>query len=445
MDGFILFDFAADCHYIEGMRIRLAYGKKGLEVRLPEEADITVLEPAYTPALPDQAAAVRRALGRPTGLPAVSRWVKAEDTVGIAFSDITRPTPNRLILPILLEEISHVPDDRITLFNGTGTHRPNTEEELREMLGREIVSQYRIVQNDALDRSSHVRVGTTRSGNDIWIHEEFVRCSARILTGFIEPHFFAGFSGGGKACMPGLALLETVFANHSARNLDDPSTTWGVTEGNPLWEEVREAAEMMEPLFLLNVSLNRDKAVTGVFAGRMREAHGEGCRFVKEKAMVAVAEPFDIVLTSNSGFPLDLNLYQAVKGMSAAAQVVKPGGAIIIAADCWDGIPDHGEYGKMLREAGSLEELMATIHRPGFMRQDMWQVQIQARICRKARVYVYSEKLTDEQIRAAHLESCGKGSGAIESRIAALLAERGGNARICVLPEGPQTIPYLSG
>jgi len=427
------------------MKIRLAYGREGLEVGLPDDAEVTVLEPAYTPALPDQAGAVREALAGPTGLPAVSQWVKPDDTVGIAFSDITRPTPNRLILPILLEELSHVPDGRITLFNGTGTHRPNTEEELREMLGPEIFSRYRIIQNDALDRSSHVRVGTTRSGNDIWIHEEFVRSTARILTGFIEPHFFAGFSGGGKACMPGLALLETVFRNHSPRHLDDPSTTWGITEGNPLWEEVQEAAEMLEPLFLLNVSLNRDKEVTGVFAGRMREAHREGCRFVKEKAMVAVPEPFDIVLTSNSGFPLDLNLYQAVKGMSAAAQIVKPGGAIIIAADCWDGIPDHGEYGKMLREAESLEKLMATIHEPGFLRQDMWQLQIQALICRKARVYVYSENLTDEQIRGAHLESCGKGSGAVEDRIGALLGEAGRTARICVLPEGPQTIPYLSG
>jgi nickel-dependent lactate racemase len=365
--------------------------------------------------------------------------------VGIAFSDITRPTPNHLILPALLQGLSHVPDNRITLFNGTGTHRPNTEEELEEMLGAEVVSRYRIVQNDALDRGSHVHVGTTRSGNAIWIQEEFVRCTARILTGFIEPHFFAGFSGGGKACMPGLALLETVFRNHSPMNLDDPATTWGVTEGNPLWEEVQEAAEMLEPLFLLNVSLNRDKAVTGVFAGGMREAHGAGCRFVKEKAMVEVPEPFDIVLTSNSGFPLDLNLYQAVKGMSAAAQIVKPGGAIIIAADCWDGIPDHGEYGKMLREAGSLEELSAMIHEPGFLRQDMWQVQIQARICQKARVYVYSENLTDEQIRGAHLESCGKGRDAVEKRIAMLLREHGGKPRICVLPEGPQTIPYLSG
>jgi nickel-dependent lactate racemase len=307
------------------------------------------------------------------------------------------------------------------------------------MLGDGIASRFRIVQNDALDSESHVLVGSTSSGNDIWIHREFVECTTRILTGFIEPHFFAGFSGGGKACMPGLALLDTIYRNHSAGNLDNPSTTWGRTEGNPLWEEVQEAAGMLEPLFLLNVSLNRDKQITGVFAGRMDKAHRAGCAFVKEKAMTPVADAFDIVITSNSGYPLDLNLYQSVKGMSAAAQIVKPGGAIVIAADCWDGIPDHGEYGKMLREADTLESLLETIRSPGYRRQDMWQAHIQALICLKADVHVYSRNLTDQQIRDAFLKPCRD----MEALVARLLDRHGSGARICVLPEGPQTIPYL--
>jgi nickel-dependent lactate racemase len=307
------------------------------------------------------------------------------------------------------------------------------------MLGNDIVSRFRIVQNDALDRESHIPIGTTSSGNDIWIHKDFVSCDAKILTGFIEPHFFAGFSGGGKACMPGLALLETIFRNHSARNLDNPSTTWGITRGNPLWEEVQEAAELLGSQFLLNVSLNRDKQITGVFAGRLDKAHRAGCAFVKEKAMIPVAEPFDIVITSNSGYPLDLNLYQSVKGMSAAAQIVKPGGAIIIAADCWDGIPDHGEYGKLLREADSLESLLATMRKPGFQRQDMWQAHIQALIRLKAEVYVYSHNLSDQQIQDAFFAPCRD----IEALVARQIDHIGGEARICVLPEGPQTIPYL--
>jgi len=421
------------------MKIKLAYGKTGLEINLPDDASVTVVEPRYVDGLPDQAGAVRHALRQPLGSPPLRAVAKPSDKVGIIFSDITRPTPNDLILPILLGELDHVPDERIVLFNATGTHRPNTEAELRTMLGGEIVDRYRIVQNDANDRDSHVLVGRTTGGNNIWIHSEFVACDVRIPTGFIEPHFFAGFSGGGKAIMPGLALLETVMCNHSAENLDSPLARWGITHGNPVWEEVHEAAAMVQPAFLLNVTLNRDKQITGVFAGGFEGAHAQGCAFAKEKAMIPVREPYDIVIGSNSGYPLDLNLYQSVKGMSAASQVVKEGGSIIIAADCWDGIPDHGEYGRLLFEAESLQSLLETIRAPGFQRQDMWEAQIQALISLKADVYFYSHNLSDEQIKGALLRPCRD----VKATVAKLLQEHGPGATLCVLPEGPQTIPYI--
>jgi nickel-dependent lactate racemase len=422
------------------VRIELAYGKTGLGINLPDGADVTVVEPGYVDGLPDPVGAVREALRQPIGSPSLKAVAKPSDRVGIAFSDITRPTPNHLILPVLLGELDHVDSGQIVLFNATGTHRRNTEAELRGMLGDEIVDRYRIVQNDASDRDSHVMVGRTSSGNDVWIHREFVECDVRILTGFIEPHLFAGFSGGGKAIMPGLALLETVMRNHSAANVDSPLARWGITRGNPLWEEVREAAAMVRPTFLLNVALNRDKQITGVFAGDFEEAHGRGCAFVKETAMVRVQEPFDIVITSNSGYPLDLNLYQSVKGMSAAAQVVREGGSIIVAADCWDGIPGHGEYERLLLGAESLESLLETVRAPGFQRQDMWQVHIQALICQQADVYFYSHNLSDAQIKGALLRPCRD----IGATVAELLREYGPGATICVLPEGPQTIPYVS-
>jgi nickel-dependent lactate racemase len=421
------------------MRIKLAYGKTGLEISLPDDVSVTVVEPEYVDGLPDQAGAVRDALRYPIESPPPKALVKPSGKVGIAFSDITRATPNHLILPALLGELAHVPDEQIALFNSTGTHRINTEAELRGMLGDEIVDRYRIVQNDASDRGSHVLVGKTNSGNDAWIHKEFVECDVRIPTGFIEPHLFAGFSGGGKAIMPGLALLETVMRNHNAKNLDSPLARLGITHGNPVWEEIREVAAMVQPTFLLNVTLNRDQQITGVFAGNLEEAHAQGCAFVKEKAMVPVQEPYDIVISSNSGYPLDLNLYQSVKGMSAASQVVKEGGSIIIAADCWDGIPDHGEYAQLLLEAKSLEALLETIRAPGFQRQDMWEAQIQALICLKADVYLYSHNLSDEQIEGALLRPCRD----IEATVAELLRKYGRRATICVLPEGPQTIPYI--
>lgn len=425
------------------MKIKLAYGKTGLEISLPDDASVTVVEPRYVDGLPDQAGAVRDALRQPIGSPPLQALADPSDKVGIVFSDITRPTPNHIMLPALLKELDHVPDDQIVLFNSTGTHRLNTQTELRHMLGEEVVDRYRIVQNDAHDRDSHVLMGTTTGGNDVWLHREFVECDVRIPTGFIEPHFFAGFSGGGKAIMPGLALLETVMRNHSARLLDSPLACWGITQGNPLWEEVCEAAHMAEPTFLLNVTLNRDKQITAVFAGDFEEAHAQGCAFARETAMVPVAEPFDIVITSNSGYPLDLNLYQSVKGMSAASQIVREGGAIIVAADCWDGIPDHGEYGQFLREAESLESLLETIRAPGFQRQDMWQAQTHALICLKADVYFYSHNLSDEQIKRALLKPCGRSPQDIGATVAELLREYGPGATVCVLPEGPQTIPYI--
>ncbi|MBW8041702.1 MAG: nickel-dependent lactate racemase [Planctomycetes bacterium] len=421
------------------MKIKLAYGQEGLDITLSDDLNVRIVEPVYVEGLPNQAQAVSDALSLPIASKPLKALVKASDQVGIVFNDITRATPYNIILPVMLDHLDHVPDNRIILFNATGTHRPNTEAELRGMLGDEIVNKYRIVQNDCRDRDSHTLVGATPGGNDIWIHKDYLKCDVRILTGFIEPHFFAGFSGGGKAVMPGLALLETVLRNHSPKNLDNPMASWGVTDGNPAAEEIRQAASITNPTFLLNVTLNKDKQITKVFAGDFEQAHALGCTFVKDSAMVGLKEPFDIVITSNSGYPLDLNLYQSVKGMSAASQIVKNGGSIIVAADCWDGIPDHGEYGKLLLEADSIGSLLETVRAPGFLRQDMWQAQIQALICRNADVYFYSHNLSDEQISGALLKPCQS----IEAAVNELLTKYGRDASICVLPEGPQTIPYI--
>jgi nickel-dependent lactate racemase len=192
-------------------------------------------------------------------------------------------------------------------------------------------------------------------------------------------------------------------------------------------------------MMLVNVTLNRDKRITGVFAGDLDAAHAQGCAFVKQTAMIPVPRPFDIVITTNSGYPLDLNLYQTVKGMCAAAQVVCPGGAIIAAAECWDGIPDHGLYGKLLHEAHGPQQLLDRINTPGFLEQDQWEAQIQALVQLKADVYLRSDGLSDEQITAALLKPCHR----IEDTVAELLQRYGPDATICVLPEGPQTVAYV--
>ncbi|HUT07540.1 MAG TPA: nickel-dependent lactate racemase [Candidatus Latescibacteria bacterium] len=422
------------------MRIKLAYGKTGLPIELDDSLNVTVVEPSFVPALPDPEAAVRDALRAPIGSPPLRDLVRPGKRVGVVFSDITRPAPNPLMLKAVLEALDAIPGVETTFFNALGTHRPNTEAELRGMVGDDIFERRRIVQNDTFDPATQVLAGVTSKGHETWLNAELMACDLKILTGFIEPHLFAGFSGGGKAIMPGMAGQRTVLGNHDAGMVGHPKAIWGLTQGNPIWEEVREVAGQAGRLFLLNVTLNRDKAVTGIFAGNIDQAHAAGCSFVKRSAMVAVPQPFDIVVTTNSGYPLDINLYQSVKGMRAADQIVKPGGAIIIAARCSDGIPEHGLYGKILRESKNPRELLDRICAPGFLEQDQWQAQIQALIQLKADVYVRSDGLSDEQIRGALLIPCHR----IEATVDELIKKVGHGASICVMPEGPQTIPYVS-
>jgi nickel-dependent lactate racemase len=422
------------------MNVALLYGKGSLDVNLPDGADITVIQPRYDRGLDDPRAALGRLLDSPVSAPPLRDFVGPSDRVGIVFNDITRPTPYPLILPLILEKLDHLPDANITLYAALGTHRRNTDEELAAILGEDILRRYRVVQNDAFDESTQVRIGRTSRGHEVWINRDFYACDAKVLTGFIEPHFFAGFSGGGKAVMPGMGGLRTIMKNHGAEMIDHEKATWGVTRGNPIWEEVCEIASMVGPLFLVNVALNRKGEITGIFTGDLDDAYAGGCSFVKEGAMVPFSEPFDVVITSNSGFPLDLNLYQSVKGMSAGARVVREGGSIIVAAECRDGIPDHGLYGTLLRNAKSIPELLADIRRPDFHRQDQWQVQVQVKIQLKADVYVHSRNLTDEQIRSVLLTPCAR----IEETVGTLMEKYGRNSRICVLPEGPLTIPYLA-
>ena len=420
------------------MRIKLAYGRDGLSVDLPEHR-IEIIEPHFTPGLPDESAAIQAALRQPISAPPLRELVRREDDVVIVFSDLTRPMPNDRVLPVLLHELSHVPSQNITLMNALGTHRPNTDAELRSMLGDSIVDGYRIVQHDCLDQNNLTRIGTTRFGHEVWLNKAFLEARVKILTGFIEPHFFAGFSGGPKAVLPGVAGETTILGNHSGPMIAHPSTNWGITAGNPVWEEINEVANRAAPTFILNVTLNKDRAITGVFAGDMKEAHRRGAEFARSQAMVDVRQAFDIVITTNAGYPLDLNLYQAVKGMSAAAQIVKPGGSIIVAAECWDGIPDHGEYKNLLHKARSPEELLSIVNRPGFLLRDQWEAQAQAQIQLKADVYLKSSFLSDEEIRKALLKPCAS----IEDTVAELINRYGPESSICVLPEGPQTIPVL--
>ena len=419
------------------MKVNLAYGSGHLPIEVPDDRT-TVIEPAHIDGLADEKAAVLDALQNPIGSQPLLERISPDAKICIAFTDITRATPNDRIIPWLLEHLGG-PNDNITLLNQLGTHRPNTREELETMLTPEVVANYRVLNHEPENPKELVQVGTTADGTPALLNRHIVEADLRIITGFIEPHFFAGFSGGVKGIMPGCAGLETVMSNHGAKNIGDPQATFGVTVGNPLWEELRDIALKTGPSFLLNVTLNEQRDITNVFAGDIIEAHKPGCVFVKKSAMQPVDQPFDIVVTTNSGYPLDLNLYQGVKGMSAGARVLKEGGTLILAAECREGVPDGSPLDDLLRSAGSIEEILAMLSTPGFVRPEQWQAQIQALVQRRAEVLVCCE-LDDATLRACHLAPCAD----INAEVAKRLAKLGADARVAVLPQGPLTIPYLA-
>ncbi|MDB6112502.1 MAG: hypothetical protein JWR69_4252 [Pedosphaera sp.] len=419
------------------MKINLAYGLGHKSIELPDERT-TVIEPSHTPGLVDERAAVIAALDRPIGCAPLLDRIKPTDRVCIGFTDITRATPNDRLIPWLLQHLAHVPREQITLLNSLGTHRPNTRAELEKLLTPAVVRDYRVLNHEPENPGALVAFGETRDGTPALINRRLAEADVRIITGFIEPHFFAGFSGGPKGIMPGLAGLETVMSNHGEKNISHPKSTFGVTQGNPIWEEMRDIALRLGPSFLLNVTLNEQRGITGVFAGDLLVAHQAGCEFVRRAAMQRVKAPFEIVVTTNSGYPLDQNLYQGVKGMSAGARILQPGGTLILACECREGVPAASPLDQLLRSAAGPEEILALLATPGFQRPEQWQAQIQALIQRRANVLLHSS-LPDEIVRAAYLTPCHDISAAVAGR----LQELGPEARVAVLPQGPLTIPYL--
>jgi nickel-dependent lactate racemase len=421
------------------MRIHLDYGTEGMVVTLPDDR-VTVIEPVLRPAVADSHATLMRAIQSPLGCSRLRDQIRPGQRIAISVCDVTRAQPRRDQILALFEEMPGVPDADVTIFVATGTHRANTPAELERMLGRDILGRFRVVNHDSRDDGTLAHVGVTSTGVPVHLNREFLQADVRITTGFVEPHFFAGFSGGPKMVAPGLAGLATVMTLHDAGRIGHPNATWGVTEGNPVHDDVREIAKMVGIHFAIDVTLNRDQKITAAFAGDILEQHRAACAYAKETAMRAVPHPFDVVLTTNSGYPLDQNLYQAVKGMSAAAKIVKRGGTIVCAAECRDGLPSHGSYGAVLASQPTPEALLAMIGAPGYSAPDQWQVQVQAQIQMKATVLVKTSGLSPEQVRAAHFAPIDD----VERAVRDALGRGSGDATLCVLPQGPQTIPYLA-
>ena len=423
-------------------RISLAYGQGGLDIDLPADRTL-VVEPSYAPAAADQHQEVMRAMREPVTGPPLRDLLRPGATVAISMCDGTRAQPRHIVIPAVLEALEGVIRlEDVVILVATGTHRGNSPEEIREMVGDEVADSVEIINHDARDRDSLVYLGVHGNGVPVWLNKRWVDADIRITTGFVEPHFFAGFSGGPKLVAPGLAGLDTVLTLHNAQRIGDRRATWGICEGNPVHDDVRAVVGAVGNVdFALDVVLNREQAIVQAFGGPVLEMHAEARKLTRRLAMSPVPSLFEVVVTTGSGYPLDQNLYQAVKGISAAATVVRPGGTIVCAAECRDGFPDHGSYREVLASAESPKALFDNISQRAETIPDQWQAQIQASLQIQARVVMHTSYLSDAALATAHLEQTAD----IERTVMESLAAAGPDARVCVLPEGPQTIPYLPG
>ena len=324
------------------MKVELAYGDGQLSVEMPDGLT-EVIVPAAKPATKPPRELLTKALTSPVAGPPLRDLVRPGQRVAISICDGTRPQPRRLVLEAILEHLSGLVElSDIVVLVATGTHRATTPDELEKMLGADLVRQLRVVSHDARNATQLDFLGHVGSRVPVWLNREWTRADVRITTGLVEPHFFAGFSGGPKMVAPGLAGLQTVLVLHDAARIGHPRARWGVTEGNPIYEDVIAIAAASGVTFALDVVINNDHEVVAALGGELSAMHAAACAIVRASAMQRVEAPYDVVVTSNSGYPLDQNLYQAVKGMSAAAEVVKPGGLVVCVAECRTASPTMG-------------------------------------------------------------------------------------------------------
>jgi nickel-dependent lactate racemase len=355
----------------------------------------------------------------------------------VVISDITRPVPNKVILPPLLAALEEagIPGERITILVATGMHRPNVGEELVSMVGQEIASKYRIVNHEC-EKSEDLRRITTIQGAPIEINRHYLDADLKILTGLIEPHFYAGYSGGRKAILPGIASYETMKFMHSYQLIDHPRVANCVLEGNIFHEYGLEVMDLAGADFLLNVVVNRDNAVSGIFAGDPRQAHLRGCRFVEEHAVVDVPSQRDLVITSGGGFPLDSNFYQISKALTCAKDILQPGGTVLVACECREGLGSEDFCG-IMRSCGTPGQFFEHYCHPENFVKDQWCAQnIYQALDRAEEVHVYSGGLTREDV---------EGLGGIyvddlQERIRELTSRA---ERIAVSPAGPYVVGRL--
>jgi nickel-dependent lactate racemase len=423
--------------------LKLPYGKEALDLCLDTSLfDVNLILPKDTVPLKNPEKSFLQNAKTPLGSTPLRKLVPSKFTsslsVVIVISDHTRPVPDRFLIPWIAAELG-VSDSCISILVGTGTHRAPTNEELFRMLGPKILDRFEIIVHDCKDVENLAEVGYSQCGGACLLHQRYVHADIKIATGFIEPHLFAGFSGGSKAIVPGIAGLETISYFHRARIIADPLTTWGNMDQNPVLQLSRDMASLCPPDCIVNVTMNLKKQVTGFFIGEYITAHDSGCQAVEKQSCTPVQQKYPVVITTNSGYPLDMNFYQTVKGISAASRIAEEGGTIIVASECSNGIPGNSNFEKILSQNLSTDDLLNKILVNDATPQDQWQVQVLLQILQKHKIFLYST-MNKEKVKWVRVNYISDIEKTVNEIRMSFDIDR---LPVAVIPYGPLTIPVL--
>ena len=425
------------------MNIELLYGKTTLPIQLSPDWEVSVIRKNAMPIIADPVAAIETALAHPVNVAQLAEEAMGARSACILICDITRPVPNGLFLPILVRQLTDagIPASGITILVATGLHRPNEGDEMRELVGDDwVLNTVTVANHYARDDAAHVDVGTTSRGTRVKLDRRFVEADIRIATGLVEPHFMAGWSGGRKVIAPGVAHKETITTFHSARFMAHPRAANCVLDGNPLHEEQLAIVKMLGKVFALNTVIDEHRNLSFVNFGEIVQSHLDAVDFCREYAEVGVDRRFKTVVTSAAGYPLDKTYYQTVKGMVGPLDILEPGGDLIIASECSEGMgsEEYVEAQRRLIDLGP-DGFFADISKKQYADIDEWQTQMQLKPMKVGSVSLYTNGLSnaDRALTGVRIVD------SIEAAIAASV-QRTGDQRIAIVPEGPYVVPVYS-
>ena len=420
------------------MHIRLKYGEEGLDLEFPETSNfVGVLYPQEAAVIPVPEDAVQQSLLRPIESEPLKALGRDKTDAVIVISDITRPVPNAMLLPIIIQhlEAAGIPSAKITILIATGIHRPNEGKELERLVGKEIASSYRIINHFSKNQDDMVLVGHIGNGVPALVNKHYLAADLKILTGFIEPHMWAGFSGGRKSILPGISSVKTLEFMHGPEMVAHPQTRYGILKGNPFHEAGLDIMEQAGADFIVNVTLDTSKKITGVFAGHPVKAHLKGVEFLSRHCVQTLDEPLDFVVTTNAGAPLDCNLYQTAKGISGVAGATREGGVIMIATECLEGFGSE-EYRAVFEHATTPQAFIEKLMKKEFFLPDQWCAQETYQVMLKKEIWVHTRGIDSDTLKRFHFKPVKK----INEAIAELLDRFGPDARWAIVPDGPLLI-----